>query len=122
MPTNVLVHVSVHVSVHVHGPAHVHVRVFSEVPFWNSAEYGILYGIGFISRNSAKFFTVQFCGIPFRFVYTEFCIPSNLATAFCIMQSEVKSQNFGRLPGPLKGQSGKKITYGGPTYYLHWSF
>jgi hypothetical protein len=28
-------------------------RVFSEVPFWNSAEYGILYGIGFISRNSA---------------------------------------------------------------------
>ncbi len=35
-------------------------RVFSEVPFWNSAEYGILYGIGFISRNSAKFFTVQF--------------------------------------------------------------
>ncbi len=28
-------------------------RVFSEVPFWNSAEYGILYGIGFISCNSA---------------------------------------------------------------------
>jgi hypothetical protein len=52
-------------------------RVFSEVPFWNSAEYGILYGIGFISRNSAKFFTVQFRGIPCRFVYTEFRIPSN---------------------------------------------
>ncbi len=47
-------------------------RVFSEVAFWNSAEYGILYGIGFISRNSAKFFTVQFHGIPCRFVYTEF--------------------------------------------------
>ncbi len=28
-------------------------RVFSEVTFWNSAEYGILYGIDFISRNSA---------------------------------------------------------------------
>jgi hypothetical protein len=28
-------------------------RVFSEVPFWNSAEYEILYGIGFIPRNSA---------------------------------------------------------------------
>jgi hypothetical protein len=27
--------------------------VFSEVPFWNSAEYGILDGIDFISRNSA---------------------------------------------------------------------
>jgi hypothetical protein len=39
-------------------------RVFSEVPFWNSAEYGILYGIDFISRNSAKFFTVQYRGIP----------------------------------------------------------
>jgi hypothetical protein len=39
-------------------------RVFSEVPFWNSAEYRILYGIGFISCNSAKFCTVQFPGIP----------------------------------------------------------
>jgi hypothetical protein len=35
-------------------------RVFSEVPFLNSAKYGILYGIGIISRNSVKFFTVQF--------------------------------------------------------------
>jgi hypothetical protein len=35
------------------------IRVFSEVPFWNSAKYGILYGTDFISRNSAKFFTVQ---------------------------------------------------------------
>jgi hypothetical protein len=34
-------------------------RVFSEVPFWNSAEYRILYGIGFISRNSAKFFAIH---------------------------------------------------------------
>jgi hypothetical protein len=51
-------------------------RVFSEVPFWNFAEYGILYGIYFISRNSAKFFTVQYRGIPYRFVYTEFRIPS----------------------------------------------
>jgi hypothetical protein len=84
------------------------IRVFSEVPFWNSAEYGILYGTGFISHNSAKFFTVQFRGIPYRFVYTEFRIPSNLATAFCIMQPGVKSKNFGRLPGPLKGQSDKK--------------
>jgi hypothetical protein len=77
------------------------IRVFLEVPFWNSAEYGILYGTGFISRNSAKFFTVQFRGIPYRFVYTEFRIPSNLATAFCIMQPGVKSKNFGKLPGPL---------------------
>ncbi len=38
-----------------------------------------------ILRNSTKLFTVQFCGIPYRFVYTEFRIPSNLATAFCIM-------------------------------------
>ncbi len=52
-------------------------RVFSEVPFWNSAEYGILYGIGFIPRNSAEFCTVQFRGIPCRFVYTEFRMPSN---------------------------------------------
>ncbi len=51
--------------------------MFSEVPFWNSAEYGILYGIGIISRNSAKFFTVQFRGIPCSFDYTEFRIPSN---------------------------------------------
>ncbi len=28
-------------------------RVFSEVSFWNSVEYGILYGIDFISCNSA---------------------------------------------------------------------
>jgi hypothetical protein len=42
----------------------------------------------------------------------------NRATAFCIMQPEVKSKNFGRLPGPLKGQSGKKITFGGPTTYI----
>ncbi len=35
-------------------------KVFSEVPFYNSAEYGILYGIDLISRNSAKFFTVQY--------------------------------------------------------------
>ncbi len=82
-------------------------RVFSEVPFWNSVEYGIVYRIGFISRNSAKCFTVQFRGIPDRFVYTEFRIPSNLATAFCIMQPGVKSKNFGRLSGPLKGLSGE---------------
>ncbi len=37
-----------------------------------------------------------------------------------IMQPEVKSKNCRRLPGPLKGQSGKKITYGG-AYYLHRS-
>ncbi len=91
--------------------------MFLEVPFWNSAKYGILYGIGFISGNSAKFFTVHLRGIPYRFVYTGFRIPSNLATAFCIMQPGVNSKNFGRLPGPLKGQSGKKITY-----YLHRSF
>jgi hypothetical protein len=39
----------------------------SEVPFWNSAEYGILYGIAFISRNSAKkciVLTVQYREIP----------------------------------------------------------
>ncbi len=93
------------------------IRVFSEVPLWNSAEYEIIYRTGFISRNSAKFFTVQFRGIPYRFVYTEFRIPSNLATAFCIMQPGIKSKNFGRLPGPLKGQSGKKNHIWG-TYYL----
>jgi hypothetical protein len=53
------------------------IRVFSEVPIWNSAEYGILSGIGFILRNSVKFFTVQFRGIPCRFMYMEFRIPSN---------------------------------------------
>ncbi len=37
-----------------------------------------------------------------------------------IMQPGVKSKNCRRLPGPLKGQSGKKITWG--TYYLHRSF
>ncbi len=83
---------------------HFRTRVLLEVPFWNFAEYGTLYGIGFISCNSTKFFTVQFRGILYRFVYTEFRIPSNLATAFCIMQPGVKSKNFGRLPGPLKGQ------------------
>jgi hypothetical protein len=52
-------------------------------------------------------------------VYTEFRIPSNLATAFCILQPGVKSKNFGRLPGPLKGQSGKKkITYIGFLIFL----
>jgi hypothetical protein len=40
------------------------IRVFSEVLFWNSAVYGILYGIDFILRNSAKFLTAQSCGIP----------------------------------------------------------
>jgi hypothetical protein len=40
------------------------IRVFSQVPFWNSMEYGILYGIYFISRDSAKFFTVQYREIP----------------------------------------------------------
>jgi hypothetical protein len=40
------------------------IRVFSEVPFWNSAEYGILIAIDFISRNSAEFFTVQYSEIP----------------------------------------------------------
>ncbi len=35
-------------------------RAFSEVPFWNSAEYGI----DFTSRNSAEFFTVQYREIP----------------------------------------------------------
>jgi hypothetical protein len=37
-----------------------HPRLFSEVPFWNSAIYGILYGIDLILNNSAKFFTVQY--------------------------------------------------------------
>jgi hypothetical protein len=41
-------------------------RVFPEVSFWNSAEYGILYGMDFISRNSAKFFTVQYREIPLQ--------------------------------------------------------
>jgi hypothetical protein len=49
-------------------------RVF---PDWNSAEYRILYGIDFILRNSAKFFTAQSRGILYRFVYTKFRIPSN---------------------------------------------
>jgi hypothetical protein len=48
----------------------------------------------------------------------EFRIPSNLATAFCIMHLGVKTKNFGILDGHLKGQSGKKITYGGPTTYI----
>ncbi len=51
--------------------------MFSEVAFCNSAEYGILYGIDFISRNSAEFFTAQNREIPYRFVYTEFRMPSN---------------------------------------------
>ncbi len=42
----------------------IRIRVFSEVPFWNSAEYGIVYEIDFISRNSAEFFTVQYREIP----------------------------------------------------------
>ncbi len=50
-------------------------RVFSEVPFWNSAEYGILYGIDFISRNFLLLNTAEFRGIPYKFVYTEFRIP-----------------------------------------------
>ncbi len=50
--------------------------MFSEVPFWNSAEYRILYGIDFISHNSANLFAVQNREIPYRFVYTEFHIPS----------------------------------------------
>jgi hypothetical protein len=41
-------------------------RVFPEVPFWHSAEYGILCGIDFISRNFAKFFTVQYREIPLQ--------------------------------------------------------
>jgi hypothetical protein len=52
-------------------------RVFSEVPFWNSAEYGILYGIGFIPRNFLLFNSAEFRRIPYRFVYTEFRIPLN---------------------------------------------
>jgi hypothetical protein len=43
-----------------------------EVPIWNSAEYGILYRIYFISRNSA-----EFRGIPYKLVYTEFRTPSD---------------------------------------------
>jgi hypothetical protein len=35
-------------------------RQFSEVPFLSSADYGILYRIDFISRNSTNFFTVQY--------------------------------------------------------------
>ncbi len=61
-----------------------------EVPFWNSAEYGILYGIDvfcLVQHNSAKLFTVQyrkilqnsveFCRTPYWFMYSEFRIPSN---------------------------------------------
>ena len=58
--------------------------MFSEVPYWNIEEYRILYRIDFISRNSVKFFyctisrnSVEFCGIPYRFVHTEFRKPSN---------------------------------------------
>ncbi len=70
-----------------------------------------------IPRNFLLFYSAEFRGTPNRFVYTEFRIPSNLATAFCIMQPGVKSKNFGRLPWPLKGQSGKKNHIWG-TYYL----
>jgi hypothetical protein len=58
-------------------PKTLYSRVFSEVPFWNSAESGILSGIDFISRNYAGLFTVQYRGIPYRFMFTEFRIPSN---------------------------------------------
>jgi hypothetical protein len=51
--------------------------VFSEVPFWNSVECGILYGIDFRTRNSAKKFTVKYHGIRYWFLYVEFCISSN---------------------------------------------
>ncbi len=61
-----------------------------------------------ILRNFLLFNSAELRGIPYRFVFTEFRIPSNLATAFCIMQPGIKSKNFGRLPGPLKGRSGKK--------------
>jgi hypothetical protein len=42
------------------------VGVFSEVPFWNSVEYRILYGIDFILRNCVKFFALQYYGMEFR--------------------------------------------------------
>jgi hypothetical protein len=56
---------------HAHACMHMHIAIypcthvlmciglFSEVPFWNSVENGILYRLDFISRNSAEFFTVQ---------------------------------------------------------------
>jgi hypothetical protein len=56
------------------------IRVFSKEPIWNSTEYGILYGINFISRNFAKFLlynTARFCQIPNTFVNTDFYKPSN---------------------------------------------
>ncbi len=53
------------------------IRVFSEVRLCNSAEHGIIYGTDYILRNCGKFFTVQYCEIPYRFLYKEFHISSN---------------------------------------------
>ncbi len=55
-------------------------RVFSEVPFWNSAEYGIyteLTVFRVIPQNFLLFNTAKFRGILYKFVYTEFRIPLN---------------------------------------------
>jgi hypothetical protein len=41
--------------------AEAKVGCFRKCLFWNSAEYGILYGIDFISRNSAK---IVYCTKP----------------------------------------------------------
>jgi hypothetical protein len=57
---------------------HVVYRVFMEVTFWNSAEYGILWGSDFTSAEFSRIFLSlillhgimsQFRGIPCCFVY-----------------------------------------------------
>ncbi len=51
-----------------------------------------------IPQNFLLFNSAEFRGIPYRFVYTEFRIPSSLAIAYCIMQPGVKSKDEGGKP------------------------
>ncbi len=62
--TNLDTYTNMYVQYMTHTGAYSTHRVFSEVPFWNSAEYGILYGIDFILRNSAEFHGIYYCSIP----------------------------------------------------------
>jgi hypothetical protein len=62
-------------------------RAFPDMPFWNCAEYRILYRTDFISRNSTKFFTVHYCEIPRNSV--EFPIGSCKLNSVYLQMSSV---------------------------------
>jgi hypothetical protein len=101
-------------------------RVFSDVPLWNSAEYGIYTELVLfrviprtfycsIPRNSAEF---HMGSCIQNSVYLQI---SPLHFALCSRESSLKILEDSL--GPYRDNQVKKITYGGPTtYYLHRSF